>query len=323
MFPVIVDGELPYAQIGIKVANCDCPGCEITFNSTAPTIPCEGTELCCGDDCSGLASWAINIYDAYPFDNCCDVPCIEPIDGDSGVCPIVFTTDCLVADTYYAVVNLVDNVGLEQNYYAKIVVTGGATTEQSCKIVVTEGFEAPAPYCVIWATNPTATIGACTSIGPQPGDAQVTLIMAVAGTGSGTTTPAVGTYTLAYDYGEVVNISALANTGSVFTGWSANAAAPGAAATTVTMNGDQTATATFADVNDGPEAVDLGTARNFVILSKSGITNVPTSVITGDIGTSPITGASITGLDVCTQVTGKIYTVDVAGPACRVVTRSY
>ncbi|MDA1296964.1 MAG: ice-binding family protein [Chloroflexi bacterium] len=46
----------------------------------------------------------------------------------------------------------------------------------------------------------------------------------------------------------------------------------------------------------GQAPVDLGSAGNFVILSKSGITNVPTSAITGNIGTSPITGAAITGL---------------------------
>ncbi|MDP3103863.1 MAG: ice-binding family protein [Candidatus Methanoperedens sp.] len=64
--------------------------------------------------------------------------------------------------------------------------------------------------------------------------------------------------------------------------------------------------------------VNLGTADNFVILSKSGITNVPTSAITGNIGTSPITGAAITGLG-CSEVKGTIYTVDAAGPACRVL----
>ena len=63
-----------------------------------------------------------------------------------------------------------------------------------------------------------------------------------------------------------------------------------------------------------PAPVNLGTAGNFVILAKSGITNVPTSVITGDIGTSPITGAAMTGLT-CAQVTGTIYSVDAAGPA--------
>ena len=66
-----------------------------------------------------------------------------------------------------------------------------------------------------------------------------------------------------------------------------------------------------------PAPVDLLSAGNFVILSKSGITNVPTSAITGNIGTSPITGAAITGLD-CAEVTGTIYTVDATGPACKV-----
>ena len=64
-------------------------------------------------------------------------------------------------------------------------------------------------------------------------------------------------------------------------------------------------------------AVNLGMAGNFVILSKSGITDVSASAITGDIGTSPITGAAIHVP--CTEVTGTIYSVDAAGPLpCRV-----
>jgi hypothetical protein len=63
--------------------------------------------------------------------------------------------------------------------------------------------------------------------------------------------------------------------------------------------------------------VDLGSAGNFAILSKSGITDVFSSAITGDVGSSPITGAAI-GLR-CSEVTGTIYTVDAAGPLpCRV-----
>ena len=65
----------------------------------------------------------------------------------------------------------------------------------------------------------------------------------------------------------------------------------------------------------GPAPVVLGTAGNFVILTKAGITSVPTSAITGNVGTSPITGAAIV-LD-CTEITGNVYTVDAAGPACR------
>jgi hypothetical protein len=41
--------------------------------------------------------------------------------------------------------------------------------------------------------------------------------------------------------------------------------------------------------------VGLGDAEDFAILAKSGITTVPASTITGDIGVSPITGASMTG----------------------------
>jgi hypothetical protein len=63
--------------------------------------------------------------------------------------------------------------------------------------------------------------------------------------------------------------------------------------------------------------VNLGVAGDFAILSKSGITNVPPSLIIGDVGTSPITGASL--LLECPEVNGTIYTVDATGPLpCRI-----
>ena len=58
--------------------------------------------------------------------------------------------------------------------------------------------------------------------------------------------------------------------------------------------------------------VNLGTAGNFAILSKTGVTDVYASAIVGDVGTSPITGAAM--LLTCGEVTGKIYVVDAAGP---------
>lgn len=68
----------------------------------------------------------------------------------------------------------------------------------------------------------------------------------------------------------------------------------------------------------GPAPVNLLSAGNFSILSKTAITNVPNSIITGNVGASPITGAAI-GLT-CTEVTGTIYSVDAAGPLpCRVI----
>lgn len=74
----------------------------------------------------------------------------------------------------------------------------------------------------------------------------------------------------------------------------------------------------------GPEPVLLGGAGGFVILAKSGIDSVPTSVITGDIGVSPIDQTAITGFSVSAdasntfatsaQVTGRIYAADNASP---------
>ena len=62
----------------------------------------------------------------------------------------------------------------------------------------------------------------------------------------------------------------------------------------------------------GPAPVALGNAGNFVILSKTGITDVPASKITGDVGASPITGAA--DLLTCTEVTGNVFSADAAGP---------
>lgn len=69
------------------------------------------------------------------------------------------------------------------------------------------------------------------------------------------------------------------------------------------------------------QGVNLGLAGQFSILSKSGITNVFPSAITGDIGSSPITGAAIHLT--CTEVTGTIYSVNAAGPLpCRITNAS-
>ena len=71
----------------------------------------------------------------------------------------------------------------------------------------------------------------------------------------------------------------------------------------------------------GPAPVDLQSAGTFVILTKTGITDVPTSKVTGNIGTSPITGAA--DLLTCTEVTGSVYSDDAAGPSpCSVASPS-
>jgi uncharacterized repeat protein (TIGR02543 family) len=55
-----------------------------------------------------------------------------------------------------------------------------------------------------------------------------------------------------YQSGTVVPIGANANGGYVFAGWSGSAANPSSAFTTVTMNGPQTVTATFAAIGGSP-----------------------------------------------------------------------
>lgn len=74
----------------------------------------------------------------------------------------------------------------------------------------------------------------------------------------------------------------------------------------------------------GPTPVTLGTAGNFVILAKSGISNVPTSAVTGDIGVSPIAATAITGFSLIldasgtfstsSQVTGHVYAANYTAP---------
>src|SRR6185369_56844 len=67
----------------------------------------------------------------------------------------------------------------------------------------------------------------------------------------------------------------------------------------------------------GPKAVNLGTAGDFVILTKTGITTTGTTAIVGSIGVSPIVATSMTGFGLIADstntfstsslVTGKIY----------------
>jgi hypothetical protein len=78
------------------------------------------------------------------------------------------------------------------------------------------------------------------------------------------------------------------------------------------------------------DLVHLGVAGDFTILSKSGVTNVPGSVITGDVGTSPIAQTAITGFGLTldasgefatsAQVNGNIYAASAASPTPSMLT---
>jgi hypothetical protein len=70
--------------------------------------------------------------------------------------------------------------------------------------------------------------------------------------------------------------------------------------------------------------VNLGAAGNFAILAQSGISTVPASAVTGNLGVSPAAATYITGFSLIAdasnvfstspQVTGKIYAADYALP---------
>lgn len=78
-------------------------------------------------------------------------------------------------------------------------------------------------------------------------------------------------------------------------------------------------------VNAAQSVVDLGTAGDFAILSKAGISTTGVTLITGNIGVSPIDHTAITGFDLIgvpandlfltsTLVTGNIYAANLVPP---------
>ena len=74
----------------------------------------------------------------------------------------------------------------------------------------------------------------------------------------------------------------------------------------------------------GPTTVNLGTAGDFVVLAKTGISTTGVTSITGDIGVSPIDATGITGFGLTmyssgtystsTLVTGNIFAADYTSP---------
>ncbi len=87
---------------------------------------------------------------------------------------------------------------------------------------------------------------------------------------------------------------------------------------------------TVAAVPLGPLPVDLLTAGNFTILTKTGITTTGVTHITGDIGVSPIAATAMTGFGLIldasgefstsTLVTGKVYAASYASPTPAILT---
>lgn len=106
--------------------------------------------------------------------------------------------------------------------------------------------------------------------------------------------------------------------------------AKGSARRTLGMIAATAMLATAARGGDPELPLDLGSSGNFVILAKTGISTVPDSAITGDMGVSPITATAITGFSLImdssgefstsAQVNGRVYASDYMTPTPSMLT---
>ena len=171
--PFVVDNDAPYACMLVEIAETCTPDSPSTTNfyklsftakfdeqdlsgwpganpgwCTFGADECFCTTGCCGDGCSGLKSWQIDIYAQQPYDSCCKISCAKLVQSSGEVtgCPIEYTTDCLITTEgidgstwmaaaaiyngtglpfggnyyYFAIVTLKDYVGHSTTYHAKI-----------------------------------------------------------------------------------------------------------------------------------------------------------------------------------------------------------
>jgi uncharacterized repeat protein (TIGR02543 family) len=125
---------------------------------------------------------------------------------------------------------------------------------------------------------------------------------------------------LTYDYGTIVELTAVPASGYAFTSWSGDltgAVSP----KSLLMNANKNVTANF----DLLAAVcTLGLSGDYVILAESGISTTGTTAIVGDMGISPAAATFITGFGLIlpaggaystsSLVTGKVYAPGYAAP---------
>jgi len=113
---------------------------------------------------------------------------------------------------------------------------------------------------------------------------------------------------LTYPNGTNVVLTPTPNSGFTFNSWS-NDANGSASPLTVNMNSNKNITANFLGAaSAGPGMVDLKTAGDFVILSKTGISTIGVTSITGNIGVSPAMATAITGFSLIMDATNQFST---------------
>jgi hypothetical protein len=142
---------------------------------------------------------------------------------------------------------------------------------------------------------------------------------------AGGTTSGGGTF----DPGTSVTVSATANQGYTFTNWTEGATIVSTNANyTFSITKDRVLVANFTEAAPGGvAAINLGSAGDFSILAKSGISTTGNTSVQGDIGISPAASSALTGFGlvmnasgkwsnttISNLVTGKVYASDYAPP---------
>jgi uncharacterized repeat protein (TIGR02543 family) len=113
---------------------------------------------------------------------------------------------------------------------------------------------------------------------------------------------------LTYPNGTNVVITPTPNAGYTFTSWSGDVTSI-VSPLTVNMNSNKNITANFtASAGTGPGIVNLGSAADFTILSKTGISTIGVTSITGNIGVSPASATAITGFSLIMDATNQFST---------------
>lgn len=200
-----------------------------------------------------------------------------------------------------------------------------------CALVACGNSSPPAPG-ETGSANPTVT-----STEPPADGSGVSMNVRIAATFSAAMDPGTittSTFTVKQGDAAVSGTVAYAGSTATFTPTSNLAASSSFTATIGTGAKDQAGKAlaapyswsfaTGTTVSKGPAPVGLGTAGAHVVLAKAGISSVPASRLTGDIGLSPAAASFVTGFSLVadatnvfstsTQVLGKVYAASYAAP---------
>ncbi|MGD0585259.1 MAG: ice-binding family protein, partial [Oryzomonas sp.] len=203
-------------------------------------------------------------------------------------------------------------------------------------------FITPVAYTVTAADSTTATYTVNVTIAPNTAKAITAYSFAGFAGAAGTINEAAKTIAVTMPKG--TNVTALVATFTA-TGSSVTigSAVQASTATANDFTNPVTYTVTAADsskalyivtvtVNSaaGPLPVNLGTAGNFVILAKTGVSTTGTTAVVGDIGLSPAAATFITGFGLIEDatntfstsslVTGKVYASDYTQPTPAYIT---